>query len=293
MRFGLVINPVSGRGGRRPNEASRRVALAKGLAASAGCDVEIAVTTGPGQAAGLARELAGTVDVVMAWGGDGTVNEVAGALIGTKIALGIVPSGSGDGLARSLGLPLDVAQAFSVAIQGSSRAIDVAYLAGRHFLNVAGIGFDAVVGRAFNTRRRGGAFGYAELGFRTVWSYRPVHYRLQLEREVDEGRRFLVAFGNGRQYGNGLLLAPDADLEDGWLEVVIVDDGSPLRQLWRARRLAFGPRRPAQGVRRLRVRDASVTGDTLICHVDGETFEEYGTVGVAVRPKALWVRKPS
>ena len=122
-----------------------------------------------------------------------------------------------------------------------------------------------------------------------VWRYDSVDYGLHLDEEEASGRRLVVAFANASQYGNGLVLAAGADPADGWLDAVLVDDGPPWRQVWRIRRLAWRTRRPAEGIHRRRVRRAAVTGDALICHVDGETFEARGTLAVGVRPGGLRV----
>jgi diacylglycerol kinase (ATP) len=265
MRVGIIINPVSGRHGHSVDTGPRRIDLARRLAAAAGVEADASLTHAGGHAVELARAFARRAfDVIIAWGGDGTINEVAGPLVGTRTALGIVSSGSGDGLARSLGLPRDVQRAFALAIRGPAGAIDVGFLGDRHFLNVAGVGFDAVVARAFNTRARRGFLGYLAHGLRIGVRYKPDCYQVQLGRDRLEGDRFLIAFANGREYGNGVVLAPDANIGDGWLDAVVVDRGSALRQMWRARRLAIGTRRPAEGVHRTRVQAARVSGPRLV-----------------------------
>ncbi len=246
------------------------------------------MTTGPHQAGAIASDLVTRgAQVVIAWGGDGTINDAATPLIGTSTPLGIVRSGSGDGLGRALGVPEHPEDAIRQAVSGVAAAIDVGYLGARHFLNVAGIGFDAAVGQRFNAGGRRGQLGYLLKVLETVWTYRAHRYRVRLEHETSDCTRFVVAFANGRQYGGQLMLAPDADPTDGRLDAVIVDDGSPLTQIWRMRRLAFGVRRPAKGIFRYRVREASVSGERLICHVDGETFEASGELTVRLAPGAL------
>jgi diacylglycerol kinase (ATP) len=291
MRVGIIINPVSGRHGHSVDTGPRRIDLARRLAAAAGVEADASLTHAGGHAVELAHAFARRAfDVIIAWGGDGTINEVAGPLVGTRTALGIVSSGSGDGLARSLGLPRDVQRAFALAIRGPAGAIDVGFLGDRHFLNVAGVGFDAVVARAFNTRARRGFLGYLAHGLRIGVRYKPDCYQVQLGRDRLEGDRFLIAFANGREYGNGVVLAPDANIGDGWLDAVVVDRGSAFRQMWRARRLAIGTRRPAEGVHRTRVQTARVSGPRLVCHVDGEAFETRGALDVRIVPSALWVQ---
>ena len=285
MTIAVVINPISGH---RRVEGAARADLARRLLASRGIDAEVVLTTGAGDARRRAAAcVARGCDRVIAWGGDGTVNEVASALIGTPTTLGIVPSGSGDGLARSLGLPRDAPAALAIALDGAVRPIDVGWLGGRPFLNIGGVGFDARIAGAFNSRARRGAFGYVTGALSMVWSYRPGAYRIRIgDREVSS-EQFLIAFANGRQYGNGIVIAPDADLSDGWLDAVVVAGGSPIRQFWRARRLSWRPRSPAEGVIRARVQQATIAADRLECHVDGETFDASGTVDVSITPGAL------
>ena len=291
MLVAVVINPVSGR---RRGEGAARVALASRGLAAARLDGEVVLTSRAGDGRRLAAEaVARGCDRVVAWGGDGTVNEVASALIGTRTSLGIVPSGSGDGLARGLGLPRAAEAALAVALDPAERTIDVGRLGGRPFLNIGGVGFDARIARAFNARTRRGAWGYITGAVSTVWSYRSQTYRIDIGDRVFSSEQFLMAFANGSQYGNGIVIAPEADPADGWLDAVIVAGGAPLRQFWRARRLGWRPLHPAEGVIRARVRQATISADRLECHVDGETFEASGSVAVSIEPGALRIARPS
>jgi diacylglycerol kinase (ATP) len=286
----FIINPVSGRRGSGTSEGARRAALAKRALDRSGVTGTINITEGPRHALQLSQSFHHEgVGRVVAWGGDGTINEVAGPLVGTATALGIIPAGSGDGIACSLGLPLDTERALETALTGAVGAIDVGFLGSRHFLNVGGIGFDAAVGRAFNARRKRGGLGYLTGGLSMAWSYRCLPYHLTLDAEVMSGERFVVVFANGREYGNHVVIAPDADPRDGRLDVLVVAGGSPLRQFWRARRLLVRQRSPAEGLYRTRVRAATVSGDALICHVDGEVFEASGKVDVRVVPAGISV----
>jgi diacylglycerol kinase (ATP) len=295
MRATIIINPRSGLKKTHDTANGTRLERAKRWAESAGVRADIEVTASAGHAREIAvKAVTSGVDRIIAWGGDGTVNEVAGALFGTVAALGIVPGGSGDGLARSLGLPRDAEAAMRIALTGQSKPIDVGWLAGRHFLNIAGIGFDAEVARRFNARRSRGTRGYVVEGLSLVWSYACRRYRINVtggSREFN-GPHFVLAFANGREYGSGLVLAPDADPSDGWFDMVLVEGGGPVTQLWRSRRLAFRRMRPAEGVWRDRVRTASIEGDHLCCHVDGEPFEAEGLVELRLEPAALHVVRP-
>jgi YegS/Rv2252/BmrU family lipid kinase len=292
MKVAVIINPISGRLGRRGGgrRAAERERQARGLLAARGIEAHVELTRARGHGRELAEAfVAGRFDRVIAWGGDGTVNEIAGPLIGTPVELGIVPSGSGDGFARSLGLPLVPREALARALDAPARPIDVGRLGGRHFLNIGGVGFDAAIACAFNARTRRGALGYVTGGLTSVWSYRCGTYDVELNGDRLGGERFLIAFANGRQYGNGIVISPDASPTDGWLNAIVVAGGSPLRQFWRARRLAIGRLRPAEGVLRMRVRHARVSGQAMQCHVDGESFDAAGELTVSILPGALQV----
>jgi diacylglycerol kinase (ATP) len=290
MRIGIIVNPFSGgpRGPVPPGAA--RLEFARRLARRADPSIEVIATAGPGHAAELAGQFAARgFSRLIAWGGDGTINEAAGPLIGSGVELGVVPSGSGDGLARGLGLFRRAEAALAIAIGEPARAVDVGLLGDRHFLNIGGIGFDAAVAEAFNSRSRRGHAGYLADSLLGVWSYTSRAYTVEVEGERFEGRRFLVAFANCREYGNGLVLVPNANPADGRLDMVMVAGGSPFRQFWRARRLSWRRLAPAEGVRRGRITAASVTGELLQCHVDGQPFEASGRLDVSIRPGAILI----
>jgi len=292
-RVAVVINPMSGRTGSYPGEADRRRALIVDTAAKMGIAVDVQMTTRSGHARDLARAARDTgVEVVVAMGGDGTVNEVAQGLIGGTAALGIVPCGSGDGLARGLGLPRGRRTAFQVALTGATSRMDVGYANDHLFLNVAGVGFDAAVGQLFATRKTRGALGYVVKSASLVWSYEAPHYEVICDGARRVGRKFLVAFANAPEYGNGAVLAPDADVRDGVLDVVIVDAGSAFSQIWRARRLFWNRRAPARSMERLQTRTARITSDHIVYHVDGEVFTTARSLDIRVERQALAVRIP-
>ena len=145
----IIINPVSG--GARGSAGASRAELARAVVARWQIDAAIHVTERPGHARELAQAaIASGADRVIAWGGDGTINEVASVLAFSNVAMGIVPAGSGNGLARELGLPFDAQRALERALGGTPHAIDVGEIEQRLFVNVAGIGLDAHVAARFN-----------------------------------------------------------------------------------------------------------------------------------------------
>jgi len=290
MRAVIIVNPKSGLStGPAGLHASRRERVAE-WARRAGVAAEVIETTSRGHGAELAASFAAAgVDRVIVWGGDGTVNEAAGPLIGTKTALGIVPGGSGDGLVRSMKLPRDPETALRLALKGTARPIDVGWLGTRHFLNIAGVGFDAEVARRFNSRKIRGTRGYMVESLKAVWRYSCDACEITVDDRQFSGPHFMVAFANGREYGSGLVIAPEADVSDGWFDMVLVSGGGPIRQLWRSRRLGYRRTSPAEGIVRDRVRGAVIKGERLCCHADGETFEATGELQVKMKAGGLQV----
>jgi YegS/Rv2252/BmrU family lipid kinase len=254
------------------------------------------VTEGPGHALALARAaVAARVPVVCAWGGDGTVNEVTRALAGTGTALGVVPAGSGNGLARELGLPRDPAAALGIGLGRRERVIDVGDIDGHVFVNLAGIGLDAQVAACFNARHsaRRGLWPYVTICTREILRYRAREYRIQVGGETWQERALVVVCANARQYGGGAVVAPTARPDDGQLELVVVGARPPLVALRDALHLFRGTLDRAPGVRTVRTPAVEIRApEPILFHVDGEAVEGGPVVTVRVRPAALRVRVP-
>jgi len=261
-------------------------------------ELKLWTTSGPGQA----RELARTAveegfDVVLAVGGDGTANEVAGGLLGSAVALGVVPAGSGNGLARTLRIPLDAAGALRALATGVTRRMDVGRINGRPFLNVGGAGFDAAVGQEFHARAlrggRRGVMSYARIAFAMSWTYRCGGFRLEAGSHRFEGGAWLVAFVNGRQYGGAAIIAPGSLMDDGLLEVVVIEEATPFEILAAAPRLYLGGLDRFRRYRRLAASRAVLTAPAPFPHhLDGEPGGPTTVLEVDVEPKALNVLVP-
>jgi diacylglycerol kinase (ATP) len=231
---------------------------------------------------------------VVVWGGDGTVNEVGGALLGTSVSLGLVPAGSGNGLAAALRVPRDPRVAIAAALDGIPRFIDAGFLAGRPFFNIAGIGVDARIAARFNRRAQGtrGRWPYIRLGIREAWHYAARDYEIELSGAARPLRALLIGFANGREYGNGVALSSRAVLDDGLLHAVIVADRAVPVRFWDARRLVRAAIDTAPGVFACDTTHAVVRASGAIeYHVDGEPGSSDGPVHVSIRPRALLVAR--
>jgi YegS/Rv2252/BmrU family lipid kinase len=172
---------------------------------------------------------AGETPVVMS--GDGLIGQVGGALADTDAALGIIPGGRGNDLARVLGIPSDPAGAVAVLAAGQDRRIDVGEANGRRFLGIASCGFDSECNRLANeTRLIKGNLVYAYSAIRTLASWQPANFTVVLDGgEPIEFKGYSVAVGNSRAFGGGMFIAPHAELDDGLLDVITISDVSKLR----------------------------------------------------------------
>lgn len=293
MRVAAIINPISGAGADR-DAATRRVAILTAQLERRGLPASIAITTSSGHARELAVAAAQDhADLVIVWGGDGTVNEAGAALLGTRTAIGLVPAGSGNGLAAALGTPRDSVAAIARALDGKRRAIDAGVIDGRPFFNIAGVGVDARIARRFNERAPGsrGAWPYIAIGVHEGCRYCAQEYDVELDGETRRLRAMLIAFANGGEYGIGARLSADARLDDGLLDAVIVEDRWIVARFWHARHLATGTPGRAPRVTTRQVRRAVIRSETPIeYHADGEVGVAQNAVEVSIRPGALWVQ---
>lgn len=291
MKVRAILNPRAG-------VAAKQALVAVRRGRPSWTDLTVAVTTGPGDARRLAEEAARAgAGLVLSVGGDGTANEVAQGLIGSPTALGIVPVGSGNGLARCLRIPLDPAEALAALEDGVTRAIDVGTANGRPFLNVGGAGFDAVVGADFQAAgrsgRRRGILSYVLLSLFRVARYRAQPLRLEADGERHELRPFLVCLANGPQYGAGAIIARGARLDDGRLDVVVIDDAPRPVLLANIPRLFTGRLDRSRLHRRLTTAKAMLTGHAPFAyHRDGEPEAPVARLEVGLLSCALRIKVP-
>lgn len=220
----LIINPISGTG----NKAGLDIRVKERLA-DCGVDVDTVWTRASGDATELAHEAIATgYDIVMAAGGDGTINETAKALCGSNVTMGIIPCGSGNGLARHLNIPVDIRGALEVIAAGREEVCDHGTANGKPFFCTFGAGFDAAVSHKFARSKHRGKMTYIKNTLREFVSYRPEEYVISANGQVLTEKAFVVAVCNASQYGNNAYIAPHASMNDGLLDVTIIHSGNML-----------------------------------------------------------------
>lgn len=214
----FIINPISGGKNKDRFETIANRYLDKRLFCS-----EFVFTQEANHAEELAREgLINKFDIITAVGGDGTVNEVAKALLGTQTPLGIIPDGSGNGLARALHIPLEKKAALILLSKFAVKEIDAGYINGIPFFNMAGIGFDALISSRFAKKDFRGPLGYLQTVFHEISHYKPLDYEINIDGKVYERKAFMISIANSPQYGNEAYISPKASVEDGLLDICIV-----------------------------------------------------------------------
>jgi YegS/Rv2252/BmrU family lipid kinase len=284
----IIINPVSGGAGAAGARA--RVELASRVLAEAGERGDVRVTTRRGHAREFAAAAASRgARFVVAWGGDGTVNEVASALAFSPTALAVVPAGSGNGLARSLRVARHPRRALLEACAAAPRAVDVGELGGRLFVNIAGVGFDAHVAACFDRRTSGwrGWSGYAQVTLRELLRYKAGTYRVDGRAPC---RALMIAVANAAQYGNGAVIAPHARVDDGRLDLVLVEESSRIATLLAVPWLFSGAVGRVPGVSMQQVERTAIESDhPMAFHVDGEPVRGGTRLEARVHPGALRV----
>ncbi|MFD2598383.1 diacylglycerol/lipid kinase family protein [Sphingobacterium corticis] len=214
----FVINPISG--GKRKTAFKKQILDTLDLNKF---EPTFQQTDHAGHAYDLAKQaIANAYDVVVAVGGDGTINEIGSALAGTDTPLGIIPEGSGNGLALYLGIPLHEAGAIRRINRFDMMTVDTGMVNGRFFFNVAGVGFDASVSDKFATDTIRGPIGYLRTVMNLLGSYRAKKYRLQIDGKSYDREAFMISVANSPQYGNNAYIAPNASVTDGLIDVCIV-----------------------------------------------------------------------
>lgn len=291
VRYRIIFNPKSGHAPR--NAKLRREATA--FLEREQLQGDIVDTTHPHHATELAKNaIAEGCDVVVAMGGDGTLNEVARAVTNTSAILGLIPCGSGNGLGRHLGLPNGGTASLRVLRKATVRTIDTGVANGLPFFNVMGVGFDAEISSQFNRLTKRGFLAYVRTGLRTWMTYQPQDYAIRNGTRQLALPAFVIAVANSDQYGNDCFIAPGAKVDDGLLDLTAIRPFGNLGLLPLATQLFRRTVQQSPHVESLRgdhfLIERSEAGPI---HTDGEVHLTDATVEVSIKPQSLRVLVPA
>lgn len=256
-------------------------------------NVEILYTKGPNHGTELSEEAALLgYGLVIAVGGDGTINEVAKGLINSHTALGIIPSGSGNGFARHLNISSDPQKAIQTINQFQWMIIDTIQINNDPFIGIAGIGFDAHIAEKFVLSKKRGFLSYATLVLKEYLFYPPLFFEMQIDGIPILKEGFLISFANSSQYGNDIKIAPKASLCDGYLDLVILKK-PPFYLLGDILiKLKSGTIANSIYYEAIRCKEIVIRAPRLSAHIDGEPIVFENEITLRVLPKSLKVIAP-
>lgn len=283
----MIVNPVSG------TRSKRGVTqLIEKTLNELGYEVDVCLTTCRGDATRLGHEaIAEGCYGVLAVGGDGTVNETAAALCGSRTVLGIIPLGSGNGLARHVGIPMDVKAALRVIARDAVRACDYATANGTPFFCTCGFGFDAAVTHRFSRKGRRGLVTYVQSTLEEFKEYKSEKYRITIDGyDGFEQEAFVVACCNASQYGNNAFIAPHASITDGQLDLTVIHEGHPLSKVLVGVEMMTGLIGRNAMIDTLKARKVLIERAAAgPAHLDGEPVQMPAAIEIEVHPGGLYM----
>ncbi len=284
----FIINPISGTGKQKQVEQ-----LLNQVRISDQFDYNLVYTQKPHHATELSKEAAEKkYDIVVAVGGDGSVNEVSKGLLHSTTKLGILPCGSGNGFARHLALPMDLKAALEVILRGNSQQVDTGEINGHHFINIAGIGFDAHIAHLFSSYGKRGFTAYFQLILKEFFSYQMQEYALKIDSRTFSEKAFLLSFANGSQFGNNAFISPNSKITDGSGELCILQKVPLLHIPYFAYLLFNRKTHQSRFIKHISFKKLEVRSLSGKIHLDGEPMELDKNFTVRMLPGSLMVLVP-
>lgn len=252
-------------------------------------DAEIIFTEYAGHATKIAEEaVLANIDIVASVGGDGTINEVASALESSTKKMAIIPCGSGNGLARTLKIPLDNRKAIQRLNTAQTVKIDSGTFNERKFFNMAGIGFDAHISALFAQDKNRGFKGYIQSTFKEIAQYQPQVYEISIDGEIYKKKAFMISVANSSQYGNNAFISPFASLNDGLLDICVIKPFPVYKFPMLAYRMFTKLTHTSNYVNIYRGKDIKITRATDgPVHIDGEPLFFPKEIAIGVKPLSL------
>ena len=292
-RILFIVNPHAGMGYYKKvaRLLKKRLDLSK-------YDYDLVLTQYRGHGQVLAVQAAREgVNIIVAVGGDGTINEIARTLVGKNVALGFIPTGSGNGLAHHLQIPTRISKAIQVINNGYTMSIDTLKINNHICISIAGLGFDGLVAELFVHSTRRGFFPYLNYITKSYPSYVPQTYYIEEEgKEREEHEAMLVSIANSSQWGFNVKVSPEASMEDGYVDICFVKKPNFFMFPFSTTALLTGNlHKDKQNVHIYRLSECTIyTKDDITqpCHIDGDPIEKQNKIAIKVLPKSLQIITP-
>lgn len=282
-KYKFIVNPAAGRG-----NAIRLLPKLEERLKRSDIEFEILVTSGRGDAVKLAHKSARETGVIVAVGGDGTVNEVVKGMYGSKAILGIIPVGSGNDFVKPLGIPADLDQSLDIVFKGEHRTVDLGSINDDIFVNSVGMGLDGAVAKTMNrTPNLPPSIAYHYGVLLNVLFYRNKILRWKTADDSGEIKANLAAVMNGTTYGGSYNIAPGASIDDGLFDVVIVGDYKVLGRIMHLPKLKTGKHLFLKKIHHFKVNEIEIASDDAVpVAIDGELIETE-TEGTSIHIKVI------
>lgn len=286
----LIVNPKSG----VHKSKNQIIETAARLCKSKGLRFNMEYTTGPGSGKELAaRAAAEGIRLVAVAGGDGTIRDVADGVWGTDTVMAVIPMGSGNGLARSMSVPIEPEKALDLVLKNKNAVIDRGIAGGQSFYSAFGVGFDAEVSYKFSLDGRRGKSTYIKHALKEIFTYKPRKFKLVMGNDHIETEALLIAVCNCKQYGSNAYIAPHADPSDGMLDITVVHKGNFFAKAVAGFDLFSGTLDKNVLVECFKANNIIIEGETAhMTHVDGEPTEMSSSIDIVCEPKGLKIAVP-
>ncbi|MFT5168607.1 MAG: diacylglycerol kinase (ATP) [Saprospiraceae bacterium] len=288
-RVKFIVNPFAGIGKKQNFQEALDKHLDKNIFA-----YQLEYTTAPGHAIQIsAQAVKDDFDIIIAVGGDGSVNEVASQLVGTNKILGIIPAGSGNGLSTHLGYSRNITRAIKSLNTARPIKIDTCILNDKQFFNVAGVGFDAWIAHKTKHNKIRGFIGYLITSIREAFAYKLKTYSIKLDGKTIERQCLTVEVANATMFGYSMKIAPLAKLDDGLFDVVIINKAHKLRYFLSMIRFPFGNIHKSRLVEYYNAKEVEIfCEEEFAVHFDGEGFLSNHNLKFSINQLSLTVLSP-
>ena len=279
----FIVNPISGTGKQKKLNSILGKTLDYNLFSPT-----IVHTERAGHATELSREAIGQYDYVVAVGGDGTVNEVVKGLTGSETTMGIIPVGSGNGLARHLNIPMDMDEAIKVINKRLTERIDTVKINDELSVNVSGVGFDAHVAHKFAKNGKRGSIPYVKIAATEFQKYKSEAYKIVADGKPMFRNAFMISLANSTQFGNNALISPEAKINDGLVDICILSEFPKVEAGAVAARLFNRTMHKSKFIEIIRASKVEIdTNHPIVGHIDGEPVIFNDMLNIEVQPASL------